>query len=80
MLAQASDWEFLVSTHSAEDYAKMRFHQHREDFFELISLARKLLEGKQLTKAQEVFVRACEARNAIFPELQIEWWTEEYPS
>ena len=80
MLAQASDWEFLVSTHSAEDYAKMRFHQHREDFFELISLARKLLEGKRLTKAQEVFVRACEARNAVFPELQIEWWTEEYPS
>jgi 1,4-alpha-glucan branching enzyme len=75
MLAQASDWEFLVSTHSAEDYAKMRFHQHREDFFALASIALELASGRRLSTANEAYVAKCESRNAVFEELDPGWWS-----
>jgi 1,4-alpha-glucan branching enzyme len=75
MLAQASDWEFLVSTHSAEDYAKMRFHQHREDFFALASIALELASGRRLSTANEAYVAKCESRNAVFAELDPGWWS-----
>ena len=30
-LAQASDWQFLISTFYSKEYAEMRFHNHAED-------------------------------------------------
>lgn len=74
MLAQASDWEFLVSTRSAEDYAKMRFHQHREDFFALAAIAMELASGGRLSSANQAYVAECEERNAVFAELDPRWW------
>jgi 1,4-alpha-glucan branching enzyme len=37
LLAQSSDWQFIISTGAAADYAERRFVQHAEDAEELIA-------------------------------------------
>lgn len=78
LLLQASDWEFLVTTVSAKDYAEMRFYFHHTDFTKLCALAQKYGErttkALRLSKQEKEYLEETEQRNAIFPELQLEWW------
>ncbi len=39
LLLQASDWQFLITTGQAREYAQARFQQHVERFERLASLA-----------------------------------------
>lgn len=43
MLLEASDWQFLISTWSARDYAEMRVAEHLEAFERLAAIARERL-------------------------------------
>ncbi len=43
MLLQASDWQFLITTWSARDYAEMRVAEHVEAFERLTAIARDRL-------------------------------------
>jgi 1,4-alpha-glucan branching enzyme len=36
LLAQSSDWQFIISTGAAADYAEKRFREHCEDAEKLI--------------------------------------------
>ena len=45
LLAEASDWQFLISTFSAKDYAEIRFKDHIERFEKLSKLA-ELVHGE----------------------------------
>lgn len=76
MLLQASDWEFLVSTFSAKDYAEMRFFFHHSDFKRLCDIATKLADSKtkRLSKQEKAYLEETEQRNNIFPELDVSWW------
>ncbi len=75
MLLQASDWEFLVSTQSAKDYAEMRFFNHHSDFMRLCEHASSTIAGKRLNAQQKSHLEECEQRNAVFTELRLEWWS-----
>ncbi len=75
MLLQASDWEFLVSTHSAKDYAEMRFFHHHSDFTRLCTLAQELTDGKRANAKSKQHLEECEVRNAVFAEIQLQWWS-----
>jgi 1,4-alpha-glucan branching enzyme len=37
LLAQSSDWQFIISTGAAADYAEKRFQQHCQDAEQLIA-------------------------------------------
>ncbi|MBL7998734.1 MAG: DUF1957 domain-containing protein, partial [Candidatus Kapabacteria bacterium] len=76
MLLQASDWEFLVSTFSAKDYSEMRFSFHHSDFTRLCTMANAVAASpaKRLSKQDKEYLEEVEKRNAVFPELQLEWW------
>ncbi|MBL7973915.1 MAG: DUF1957 domain-containing protein [Candidatus Kapabacteria bacterium] len=74
MLLQASDWEFLVSTFSAKDYAEMRFFYHHSDFVRLCGLATTYAKKKKLTTQEKQYLELVEQRNAIFSELKLEMW------
>ncbi|MES2765451.1 MAG: 1,4-alpha-glucan branching protein domain-containing protein [Bacteroidota bacterium] len=74
MLLQSSDWQFLIETGSARDYAEMRFTNHRSDYNELCDMAEAYLLKKKFTAKDEMFLKAVEMRNPIFPELKLEWW------
>ncbi|GIV53497.1 MAG: 1,4-alpha-glucan-branching protein [Candidatus Kapaibacterium sp.] len=74
LLLQASDWEFLVTTHSAGDYAHMRFFFHHSDFERLCQIAERYLAARRLSAADRAFLHETEQRNAIFPELRFDHW------
>jgi 1,4-alpha-glucan branching enzyme len=64
MLAQCSDWTFLISHGTAIEYAKRRFSEHVLRFHHL---DRMLREGP----LDEEFVALCEQRDGVFPELEL---------
>ena len=74
LLAEASDWQFLISTFSARDYSEIRFSDHIERFDRLSALADKVHAGGKLGKADAAFLEECEAKDAPFQELDLSLW------
>ena len=68
MLAQASDWPFLVRMGTARDYARARFETHVRNFWRLEAMlaGREGWDGTALADL--------EARDNLFPELDPQWW------
>ncbi len=65
MLAQSSDWPFLMSTGTAVDYASKRFIEHVQRFNRIDQMLRD-------ASFDEHFVALCEARDGLFPTLALE--------
>ena len=62
MLAQSSDWPFIITNGTTEEYARRRFNDHLHRFHELLnSLENRNIDAPQL--------EALEYMDAIFPEL-----------
>ncbi|GAB1430093.1 1,4-alpha-glucan branching protein [Ignavibacteria bacterium] len=80
LLTQSSDWQFLISTFSAKDYAEQRLVSHHSDFNLLCNMAIRYTSENTLTKDDALALEEIEQRNAIFPELRIEWWAENHHS
>jgi 1,4-alpha-glucan branching enzyme len=76
MLLHSSDWQFLIHTKSAKDYAEQRFFFHHSDFNRLCELTKKYLGTKSLTEDEILYLEEIEERDFIFPELQLSWWKD----
>lgn len=76
LLTQSSDWQFLISTFSAKDYAEQRLVSHHSDFNLLCDMAIRHASKNTLKKDDALALEEIEQRNSIFPELKIEWWLE----
>jgi len=63
LLAQSSDWAFLMKTGTAREYATQRTKEHLLRFTRLYE---KLVADESDTE----FVEFCEARDNIFPDVQ----------
>ncbi|MFN3780982.1 MAG: 1,4-alpha-glucan branching protein domain-containing protein, partial [Candidatus Kapaibacteriota bacterium] len=74
LLLQASDWQFLIYTKSAKDYAEQRFFFHHSDFNRLLDLAEKIITNSENSNEDLNFLIDCEKRDSLFPELEIKWW------
>ena len=68
LLLESSDWQFLITTFSARDYAELRLSGHVADFERLAALAERRAQGGQLSEAEEQFVTECERRDSVFPD------------
>ncbi|MDZ7372785.1 MAG: DUF1957 domain-containing protein [candidate division KSB1 bacterium] len=80
LLLQASDWQFLISTFAARDYAEMRFQEHHEAFNRIADLAEKIGRGEEPGSAEWRYFEDCQQRDSLFPDLELEWWERlEYP-
>ncbi|MDZ4746120.1 MAG: 1,4-alpha-glucan branching protein domain-containing protein [bacterium] len=66
LLAQASDWPFLISNGTARDYASMRFHSHAADCDRLCTTAERYATTKAMTDEDRAHLEAGEARGLIF--------------
>jgi 1,4-alpha-glucan branching enzyme len=62
MLAQASDWPFIITNGTTAEYAHRRFHDH-------LNRCHYLLEGLEREELDPNKVEALEHMDAIFPEL-----------
>jgi 1,4-alpha-glucan branching enzyme len=65
LLAQASDWQFLISTFSSREYAQMRFHNHAADAMRLANAAERYAVSQDLLKSDAQLLEACEKRNGV---------------
>jgi 1,4-alpha-glucan branching enzyme len=73
LLLEASDWQFLITTFAARDYAERRLSDHASDFGRLAELAERRLAGGALSQADEQFLSECEGRDSLFAEFD---WRE----
>jgi len=74
LLLESSDWQFLISTWSARDYAELRFSYHHEVFNRLLALVKRLAAGATLSDGDWLFVEECEKKDCLFPEVEPRWW------
>jgi len=69
LLLQSSDWQFLISTWTARDYAEGRLLQHYQSFQRLLNMGQRLLKGGELDPADREFLQDCQQRDSLFPSL-----------
>src|SRR5205823_13813158 len=67
LLLESSDWQFLITTEHARDYAEKRFHEHLEDFRALLDGWRKYEATGAISDATLHKLAALEKMNSIFP-------------
>ncbi|MGB9561406.1 MAG: 1,4-alpha-glucan branching protein domain-containing protein, partial [bacterium] len=75
LLLESSDWQFLISTWSARDYAEQRISIHYESFNELISVAETYLKERTISDHMWERVIFYEKRDPIFPDLDPLLWS-----
>jgi 1,4-alpha-glucan branching enzyme len=69
LLLQASDWQFLITTWSARNYAETRFAQHSADLTRLLDLAKRVEGGGTASWEEDEFLKSKEAQDFCFPDL-----------
>jgi 1,4-alpha-glucan branching enzyme len=73
LLEQSSDWQFLIHTQSAKDYAEMRIAYHHADFNKLCDLAIKTKNENKINEEDMKYLSDTETRNSLFQEIQLSW-------
>src|SRR2546428_7303090 len=73
LLLEASDWQFLITTWSARDYAERRVAEHYAEFKHLAELARALADGQALSPEAAGMLRRLEREDFCFPQLDPAW-------
>jgi len=68
LLLEASDWQFLITTVAARDYAEQRLSAHAADFDRLAKLAERRIQMGSLNQGDENFLSDCERRDSLFAE------------
>jgi 1,4-alpha-glucan branching enzyme len=80
MLLSASDWQFLISTWSARDYAELRVTDHYQAFNRLAELADKHAGGATLSSGERAFVSERRKQDDLFPDIELDWFASlTYP-
>ncbi len=76
LLLESSDWQFLITTGAARDYAELRFNTHTDQFNELKALYQQLETRLHLTEEQQARLHSIEARDSIFPDIDPSLWAK----
>jgi len=71
LLLQSSDWQFLISTWSARDYAELRFSDHLDRFKRLYEIAENYAKSKVLSHEDIEFLKDCQQKDAPFEDIDI---------
>ncbi len=74
MLLESSDWQFLITTGAARDYAELRFLTHNEQFLELKGIWQSFEKEGSLNEHQAARLEAIEQRDGIFPDIDPGFW------
>ncbi len=78
MLLAASDWQFLISTWAARDYAELRLHRHFDYFERLNEMVEKYNGG--LSEGELEFVNELKKQDDLFPDIDLKWFERvEFP-
>jgi 1,4-alpha-glucan branching enzyme len=67
LLAQASDWPFIIRNETSVGYARSRLHCHLDRF-------RRLAEALESDSVDEAELAAMEAQENLFPRIDLALW------
>jgi 1,4-alpha-glucan branching enzyme len=76
MLLESSDWQFLITTAAARDYAEKRFNGHLHQFVELELLWAEFVANSVLSEAGQATLTEMEERDSLFAEIDPGLWTK----
>ncbi|MBI5376139.1 MAG: DUF1957 domain-containing protein [Candidatus Schekmanbacteria bacterium] len=71
LLLQSSDWQFLISTSTASDYAEKRICEHFDNFTKLSKVCENILNGFLPSEDDNQFLDGCISRNGIFSGIDV---------
>jgi len=77
LLLESSDWQFLISTISARDYAETRLLGHHLDFERLYQLLEKITADQTPSDEDWEHYLMVSARDTCFPSIDPKWWKGE---
>jgi len=78
MLLAASDWQFLISTWAARDYAELRLDRHFAYFERLAKMVDDY--SGSLSEPEAEFLHEIKIQDDIFPDIELKWFAEvEFP-
>lgn len=78
MLLAASDWQFLISTWAARDYAEMRLDRHF-GYFERLNEMVENFNGS-LSEGELEFLNELKKQDDLFPDIELKWFAKvEFP-
>jgi 1,4-alpha-glucan branching enzyme len=72
LLLESSDWQFLITTWSARDYAENRVALHYENFNRLYKMAETYGKGHHIDEGEWHFLGVLESNNGIFKGIDLE--------
>jgi 1,4-alpha-glucan branching enzyme len=73
LILEASDWQFLITTGAARDYAERRVAEHYAEFKRLSELVRTLRDGEPLSPDAAETLQRLERDDFCFPDLDPAW-------
>jgi 1,4-alpha-glucan branching enzyme len=74
LLMESSDWQFLITTGAASDYAELRFRTHNDLFGELKSIWEHFASHHAITARQEARLASIEDSDSIFADIDPSLW------
>ena len=74
LLLESSDWQFLITTGAARDYAELRFLTHNEQFLEMKAIWQAFSQDGALSEHQRSRLAAVRLRDGVFPDLDPGFW------
>ncbi len=76
LLLESSDWQFLITTGAARDYAEMRFLTHNDQFLELKGIWQAFEQSHSLNEHMTIRLAELEHRDSIFPDIDPGLWVD----
>jgi 1,4-alpha-glucan branching enzyme len=76
LLLESSDWQFLITTEAAADYAIKRFNTHLEQFDAVSAAWDEFAAGGALDPATEASLKEIEERDNIFADIDPSLWAK----
>jgi 1,4-alpha-glucan branching enzyme len=74
LLLESSDWQFLITTGAARDYAELRFDTHNDQFNEVKAIWQAFEATGSITPEHETRLAAIELRDSVFIDIDPSFW------
>lgn len=76
LLLESSDWQFLITTEAARDYAEERFLTHVDQFRDMEDVWKEFQSTGAISAASEARMAAIEERDSVFPDIDPALWAK----
>lgn len=77
LLLESSDWQFLISTWSARDYAENRIIFHHNAFVKLAEGIESILNGGSVTQEERTRYHLLEEQDNLFEDIDLQFWAKK---